>query len=431
MYQRLKQHLEGVICILILTSAMLHADTKVEEKCVKNLQSNTDISVKKEMILFATLLPALKIATVADSKMAPAPASDIIASARAESITTQAKEYCNKINGTYVHSVDGRDCVVTVTTQNATHRCEKREINKLALAYDQLIDPQNEFKINIAGNVVSQLFLGLLLATYSYFKELQTSYGKCVVALSVVTILQQVAQIMSFTLKENKVACKITAISSHWLCLTMFGWMATIAYDLYFTFSRVRIPSPRLQKLRFRRYAIFSLLTPSLIVLASLVADISSDGQLIGYGKKNTCFISNYWGDIITFIIPVGLILVFNIICLAITLYYIRSAEKRSQALFSKDAKKSSKPSISFTIMAIKLAFLLGMSWVIGYIGGLSKNVFLLYCFVCLNSFQGVFYFFAFCCNKRVFAFYRRILKKGKKRIAASLTRMATQESRV
>ena len=109
----------------------------------------------------------------------------------------------------------------------------------------------------------------------------------------------------------------------------------------------------------------------------------------------------------------------------------IRSAEKRSQALFSKDAKQSSKPSISFTIMAIKLAFLLGVSWVIGYIGGLSKNIFLLYCFVCLNSFQGVFHFFAFCCNKRVFAFYRRILQKGKKKIGVSLTRMTTQESQI
>ena len=431
MYQRLKPYLQGVLCISILTSKVLNADTKVEKKCVKYQESTAGLTVTKPMIVLATLLPALKIATVADTKMAPAPASDIIASARAESRITQAKDYCKKKNGTYVHSVDGPNCVVTVKTQNATHICEKREINKLVLAYDELIDPQNEFKINVAGNAVSQLFLGLLLATYSYFKELQTSYGKCVVALSVVTILQQVAQIMSFTLKEDKVACKITAISNHWLCLTMFGWMATIAYDLYFTFSRVRMPSPRMQKLRFRKYAIFSLLPPSFIVLASVMADISTDGHFVGYGKQNTCFISKYWGDIISFVIPVGLILIFNMICLAVTLYYIRSAEKRSQALFSKEAKQSSKPSISFTIMAIKLAFLLGVSWVIGYIGGLSKNVFLLYCFVCLNSFQGVFYFFAFCCNKRVFAFYRRILKKGKKKIGVSLTRMATQESRI
>ena len=363
--------------------------------------------------------------TKARNDMVPAPSPDIIALARDIARKKQAFEYCKVRNSTIIRTEDGEQCVATFSMVNGTHNCIKEITIKVILGGSYVpVDQNTESTVYIAGNSVGFVFLGALFATYSCFKDLQTSYGRCVVILSIVIITKNVIQIISYFSGKQETVCKTVAIFCHWLLLSMFCWMASIASDLLATFYRVRLPSPLVQKRRFRAYTIFSFTAPTLVVLICLAIELFSDKIL--YGLYGVCFISEYWANIASFVTPVGAVLFFNIVCLACTVYFIRAAKKKSQCLFKNDEKK---PSLSFTIMTIKLSLLLGFGWVIGYVGGILQNSILLYIFLFLDSFQGVFIYFAFCCNQRVFSFYKRGFSTHVRRIGTSSSRIKTDET--
>ena len=333
-----------------------------------------------------------------DTSIVPAP-SDLIATARKNAKQRQGIEYCKNHNATIKEKKDGMVCTKSIVTSNSTHTCKHAITFKIEpAAFTTIVDQKKENVIFITGNTVGFMFLAALFTTYICFDDLQTSYGKCIVILSILVIGKNTLQVLTNFLKRYTIPCKIVAVALHWLQLSMFCWMASIGCDLFVTFSRIRLPSPQVQKRKAKRYTAFSFITPSLIVLFCLAIDLNST-QL--YGSHRYCFISQKIAYIISFVIPVSIVLCFNAICLVSTIYFIRSANKASK-------NKARKPSISFTIMAIKLSLLLGLGWVIGYIGVALESTVLLYTFLFLDSFQGVLVYIAFCCNARVLSFYKR-----------------------
>ena len=340
-----------------------------------------------------------------NKNIVPAGSTDMIAIAREKARQEEASEFCRIRNASIRETKDGIKCIKTVKINN-TIACTRTFTIQVRLKVSNvLVDRRKETNIYIAGNVVGFVFLVILLTTYSSFKELQTSYGICIVILSIIVIVKNVIQVFTYLSKRKSKVCKVVGISSHWLHLSMFCWMASIACDLLVTFSRVRLPSTAAQKRKLKKYMIFSFSAPTLVVLVCLIIDLSHT-QL--YGSHGSCFISQWVAYVASFIVPMIVALLFNMICMGCTIYFIRSASKASKSLSKHD---NGKPSISFTIMAIKLSLLLGICWVIGYIGLILQSSALLYTFLILDSFQGMLIYFAFCCNRRVFQFYKRAFK--------------------
>ena len=382
-----------------------------------------------------TTIPATIIASkLIEPQLAAMPASDRLNAMQQEQLKEAAIEQANQCMAQHgVFNQTAQLCEVSTETANETMRCIIKTITPLTMIITADLDYTRAYRLSVAGSIVSEVSLAILLATYSLFKDIQTSYGRCVVFLSITTMIEQLIQLISLNSKNIPSLCTALAIAHHWALLNMFSWMASIAFDLCFTFSKLRPPSPIDQRRRLRIYALFSEIAPVMIVLTCIVVDYSSHKRYIGYGMNGICFITKYWPDILAFVLPVGCILLFNMACVCATIVCIRIQSNKSDTLFRKGESKSPKRSLSTIVMVSKLSLLLGLGWVLGYIGALSRSVPILYMFVFCNSFQGFFIFVAFCCNIRVFKFYKSRLCKSSISVESSATsgRRKTTETEV
>ena len=344
---------------------------------------------------------------------------DLIHMIRREEIKIEAKTKCQNLNGTYIESRE--ECLVQIVQLNGAMKCKTTLfIRDIVYLGNVTIDQSLEYRLTIAGNAFSQISLVLLLGTYIWDKELHTSYGKCVIFLSASTMLEQIIQMISLNARKEQDICTVLALLHHWVYLVMFLWMASIAFDLLLTFSRIRQPSRAEQKRRFKIYATLSIVAPSLMVGSCIVIDFCTSNYLIGYGHSHLCFITNYKANLVAFAIPVAAILLFNMACLTTTLLLICRARLQTRAVLRAQSKRR-QGHISIIIMALKLSFLLGISWVVGLLGRLTKSVPLLYVYIFCSSFQGVFIFIAFCVNWKVLNFYRSKLHRSAPKLQVGL----------
>ena len=400
-------------------------DIRISMSChlLSSINSKTNGSVA-ERVPFPITTSAPVYYNNEQTKILPAASPDMINLAREILRKKEAIDFCKSRESLLVQTEGRNECTSVNTTTNRTHVCLKTITIKIKLKDgDVLVDRSKETSIYIAGNTISFLFLLTLLTTYVCFKDLQTPYGRCVVILSILVIFKDIMQLIGYVSSQKSTFCKIIGVTSHWSYLSMFGWTGSIAFDLLVTFSRIRLPSPTEQKQRVRKYVLFSFLVPSLIVFPCVIIDISKTEL---YALNGVCFISQHMANVLSFTVPVVMVLFFNIVCLAGTIYYIRSANKASQHLWKNDDRR---PSISFTVMTVKLSLLLGFGWVIGYIGCLLNSSALLYTYLIMDSFQGMFIYVAFCGNKRVFSFYKRNFNHHLQRIESlSSKRQETEQ---
>lgn len=327
-------------------------------------------------------------------------AADMLHHMEMQDVNNKARAKCKAMNSTYDEEL--MHCMHYKMLRNGTMWCHA----------EQETFPNSEDRATVGywiyfiGNSLSLTGTVLLLVTYLAYKELHTSYGKCIVSLSVNTAFQQIMQIISIDAKDNTKQCKVVAVLHHWSYLAMFSWMASIAFDFSITFTRLRRPSEQAQKRRFKIYALISEVTPTALVSLCACVDFSSHNSYLGYGEENICFITNHTANIVVFSLPIVSTVIFNIICLSVALVFIAKIRRNSRLVLRNNSTRRNSH-ITFVIMALKLSFLLGIGWVFGPIGRLTQNKTIIYIYVFFSTFQGFFIFGAFCINQKVFHFYR------------------------
>ena len=336
------------------------------------------------------------------------PASELMESIRLSKIEQRNLiRKCKDKEGTF--DSERNVCFKIAQCKNATHVCSKEVILfEVTLVKDDEINKNVEYNITVTGDVVSLVFLMALFFTYILNKDLQTSYGKCVICLSVHTMQVSLFQVIALHSKHIGPLCKAMAVLLHWDYLAMFVWMAVISTDLYLTFSNLRPIARKLQERRFKSYFCLAESVSALSIVTCVIIDFGPNKSYIGYGLRNACFVASYWANLFAFVVPVGLILTINSFLLSYTLYAIRMRQRKSRTLFSNDSRTRNKrdSGLGFVVMTLKLSTLLGLGWVLAFIGNATNSLWILYLFVVISSFQGLFTFVAFCCNRRVLKFY-------------------------
>ena len=342
------------------------------------------------------------------------PASDVMHQFQIQRMQRQARKKCSCINSTY--NVDSGQCIRIRQLDNGTSICEASKAHDYMFLYDITTKESTEYWLYITGNIWSLASTVILLTTYVMDKELHTSYGRCIVLLSINTMFQQVMQILSLNTKDNVGYCTAIAVLHHWSYLVMFLWMASIAFDFATTFSHLRRPSKEVQQHRFRIYALVSEGIPTAVVLLCITIDFSSNKVHIGYGENNICFITNYLANILAFSLPVACMIIFNISSLGVALTFIVKTRQKSCLGLRASRRKTH---MTIVIMTLKLSFLFGIGWVFGPIANLTHNNSVLYIYVFFNTFQGFFIFFAFCANQKVLHFYKQAIRVAFARLAS------------
>ncbi|XP_032233729.2 uncharacterized protein LOC5509002 [Nematostella vectensis] len=173
------------------------------------------------------------------------------------------------------------------------------------------------------GCSISVLALLVLLVIYARFPELRNLPGKIQMNLSVALLAFHVLFFM-VAMSTSGALCKAIAIGIHYFLLVGFAWMAVMAYDVHRTFTgqTEAILQPQRSMLV---YSCLSWLLPAAFVGAIVVIDLTVPGA-IDYGKGEFCYITSRFGLIFAFLVPVSLVLSWNILSLARTLFYIRLA---------------------------------------------------------------------------------------------------------
>ena len=353
-------------------------------------------------------------------------AADIMQLMQQERMKKQARTKCAAINGTYIES--SGHCLRTKLLGNGTKLCQASRAHEYIFLLDMTTTRGTDYWLYITGNTWSIALTMLLFVTYIADKELHTSYGKCIAMLAVNTMLQQSLQMLSLYAKENVKYCTAVAVLHHWSYLAMFLWMASIAFDFASAFSHLRRPAKELQQRRIKMYAILSEGIPTAVVTMCVIVDCASNKAYFGYGENSACFITNHLANIVFFSLPIGSIIIFNIVCLGIALVFIFKT-RRSSKLVLRATRKKGNPTM--IVLALKLSLLLGVGWIFGPIARLTLNETVLNIYVFFNSFQGFFIFGAFCANEKVLHFYKQTIRHAIVRISPPQSTESPQETKL
>ena len=250
------------------------------------------------------------------------------------------------------------------------------------------------------GIGLSIVCLLLVLITYSLFKELRTLPGVNLMNLCLSLLLAH-SMFMAAGATRIRLLCRSIAVLLHYFHLSSFVWMSLIAFDTYRTFSRTCYSRHRTGKLTAR----FLVLgwVPALVFVVVCFSLDHSGLVAIGYGGRNHCWINNAKSNMFVFVIPVAFSILLNALLFFLTVNSIRKIKKQTQKVGNVASSRRN------LVLFVKLAALMGFTWIFGYLKILVSSYFD-YPFVIFTSFQGVYIAFAFVFTARVRMMYQNLL---------------------
>ncbi|KAK6173135.1 hypothetical protein SNE40_016650 [Patella caerulea] len=244
--------------------------------------------------------------------------------------------------------------------------------------------------ISLACSVLSIVCLIVTVILYFIFEELRTLPGKLTIGVSVSLIFGQGLLLVP---DLGRQACKYIAALTHYSWLSAFSCMSCQSINMFLTFQSSNIQNTRNA---FKKYLLVCLLIPLTIIVVCFVMDtIAGDHMHVRYGLISCSWMADTNGYIFAFFIPVGLSLVVNSVCFALTLYSIEKTMTMSQTITGRQRDKKR------CLIYIKLSSVMGFTWVFGFIASFLNVKLLWYVYIILNGLQGVFIFLSFGLNTR------------------------------
>ncbi|EDO32741.1 predicted protein, partial [Nematostella vectensis] len=176
----------------------------------------------------------------------------------------------------------------------------------------------------------------------------------------------------------------------------------------------------------FIKYCCAAFTFPAIVVFLSIVLD-KTDAVHFGYGTGVYCWITELVPLIVTFHVPIAMVIVFNACALVSTMVGIRRTEKVTTSLRLQKSQASTTSRHAF--LCLKLSTVMGFPWLLGLISTFVTSPYLQYPYVILNSLQGFFIFLAFSTNKRTVSLFRG--KFGREKSSEKSISRPTQQTEV
>lgn len=261
------------------------------------------------------------------------------------------------------------------------------------------------------GLLISIACLLIHLIIYSLLPKLHNLPGKILICLSLSLLIAQMFFLLgAYDPYTSTWHCNMIGIIIHFSYLAAFFWMNVMAFDIYLTFCQTR--SRSIHSHTFLKYSMYGWISPLLIIIAGLIMNYLYSHSLYSpnYGKS-ICWISQKRGLFVFFALPLFVLLFINLILFFLT--------ARSLLITTRETKMVNKFSDKVRFfLYIKIALLLGLTWIFGFVATLTNVSFLWYPFIIFNSLQGAFIFLSFTMKKKVFDYLRERFfgKKHKKK---------------
>lgn len=250
--------------------------------------------------------------------------------------------------------------------------------------------------LTIAGMGISLAFLLIRIILSTFFPEQHKLPPKIVLFLSITLFFSQLLFIFGVYQTANHTACVVIGILMHYGFLSSFFWTNVLAYDIWKTFGSSQVlKKVRCGEKQLMYYCMHGWINPLFIVILAGAFDWIGPYELLKprYGKS-VCWISNKAALATFFGFPLALLLISNMVFFLITSMEIRKTTKATK--FAHDScPRAAKNRRRFGLYC-KLAFIMGLMWIFGFIAAFSGSSVLWYFFIAFNSIQGVYIFVAF-----------------------------------
>lgn len=274
----------------------------------------------------------------------------------------------------------------------------------------QLIDKFGPYMgyVTLVGLGVSIVFLLLHLLAFALVPELRNLSGKNLASLCLSLLVAYLSFIAGQLMgPEDGAGCLVAAVLTYYSFLASFSWMMTMALDVWRTLRlatcELRVSAGK-QWRKFVLYSVWTWLMPAAIVCAALFTDAAAPGAVDdqyrpGFGLQ-ACWFAHRKALLVFFAAPLAVIMALNVILFASSaLMIVRTAPALRYAPPPPGGTSGTRRDFR---LYIRLAIVMGLTWVVGLIAGMLDIDALWYAFVALNTLQGLFIFLAFTCTEKV-----------------------------
>ncbi|KAM6918715.1 adhesion G protein-coupled receptor L2b.1 isoform 4-T4 [Xenentodon cancila] len=232
------------------------------------------------------------------------------------------------------------------------------------------------------GIAVSLVCLAISLFTFCFFRGLQSDRNTIHKNLCFNLFIGELLFLVGINMTEPKLVCSIIAGVLHFCFLATFSWMCLEGVQLYLMLVEVF----ESEFSRRKYYYSSGYLIPAVVVGISAAIDHRS------YGTQRACWLRVDNHFIWSFIGPVTLIVIVNVIFLVVTMYKM---VKHSTSMKPDSSRLGGIR--SWVLGAFALLSLMVLTWTFGLFFVNESSIVMAYLFTIFNTLQGMFIFIFHC----------------------------------
>ena len=244
--------------------------------------------------------------------------------------------------------------------------------------------------IRYSSTIISLLSLFIFIISYTQKSTLHNLPGKCLLMFSISLQISQSMFLLSghFLEYSNHFWCISSGIAVHFFYLSTFAWLSTISFDTCLTVTRMNRLDEHVACYRFIFYNLFVWLFSFIIVFISVVLHgiLSVDHPWSPNYGQILCSISSRNALITFFLLPIGGLIILNLMIFIRTIIFIRRIDEETQLARCTMAGDRSRACLFF-----RLALLMGLHWIFLIVCLIFKQDILWLLFDIINSFPGLF----------------------------------------
>ncbi|XP_039734474.1 adhesion G protein-coupled receptor E4-like isoform X1 [Pteropus medius] len=274
--------------------------------------------------------------------------------------------------------------------------------------------------ITYLGLSLSLLCLFLATLTFLLCRPIQNTNTSLHLQLSICLFLAHLLFLTAIDQTEPEVLCSIIAGVLHYLYLASFTWMFLEGLYLFLTVRNLKVANYT-NTGRFKKRFTYTLGygIPALIVAVSAIVGHRN------YGTYTHCWLSLDKGFIWSFMGPVAIIILINLVFYFQILWILRS----KLSSLNKEVSTIQDTRV-MTFKAIAQLFTLGCSWGLGFfmVNEVGKTIGLIsaYMFTIINVLQGVLLFVVHCLlNRQVRMEYKKWFSRMQKEVEIESTEVS------
>ena len=245
----------------------------------------------------------------------------------------------------------------------------------------------------------SMFCLFLAFMTYLLFPVLRTMPGNNNMCLIFALFLSQGFTQFGLGRTTLPLTCAIVGICIHYFWLTTFFCMNVCSFHVFkvFVWSFHTALDTLEKRILLFRYISYSYGVPAVIIIVHITLSLPLSGH-IGYGNHVRCFIDAPQAIVSTFLAPIALLCLMNIIFFSISAYKIKTSPKVASTNSIK---------IEFSTY-LKLFMLTGFTWIAQIVESFLPISAFSVVVAILNGSSGLCIFLSYTMNERVRMFYRK-----------------------